>query len=161
MITLSNIHEFSDEEVFNYVATELIKQGKRSGTNEKCLYLSDDGSKCAVGLLMDNYHKEFDYCRQVQDISGEMFWTSTPLILILRVYYPKAVPRFRLLGLLQHIHDYFKPEEWQSIFAELRKELFNNYAIVIKNYKLEPYKVLTDRIKEYRASGCDEGRKYT
>lgn len=149
MITLSNIHEFTDQEVFDYVTEQLLIQNKRSGTDTKCFYRSSDGSKCAVGLLMmDDYRKEFDYCKQVQNIPGRMVWNSMPLVRILKDFYPNAVPRFRLLNVLQYIHDYFEPEEWQIIFPEVRKELFYNvYSPLIKNYN-----GLTAKIKEYHES---------
>lgn len=146
MITLNNIHNFTDQEVFDYVTEQLLIQNKRSGDISKCYYRSDDGSKCAVGLLMmDDYRKEFDYCKQIQNIEGRMVWTSIPLVRILKDFYPNAVPRFRLLNVLQYIHDYFEPEEWQIIFPEVRKELFNNvYSPLIKNYNR-----LIAKIKEY------------
>ncbi len=149
MITLSNIHEFTDQEIFDYVTEQLLIQNKRSGTKTKCFYRSSDGSKCAVGLLMiDDYQKEFDYCKQIQNIEGKMVWNSMPLVTILKNFYPNAVPRFRLLMVLQYIHDYFEPEEWQIIFPETRKELFNNqYSPVIKNYN-----GLIAKIKEYHES---------
>lgn len=145
-IKLSNIHEFTDQEVFDYVTEQLLIQNKRSSTTTKCFYRSSDGSKCAVGLLMmDDYQKEFDYCKRDQNIEGQMVWNSMPLIRILKDFYPNAVPRFRLLNVLQYIHDYFEPEEWQIIFSETRKELFNNqYSQVIKNYN-----GLIAKIKEY------------
>ena len=147
-IKLSNIHEFTDQEVFDYVTEQLLIQNKRSGDISKCYYRSDDGSKCAVGLLLDDYQKEFDYYKQIQNIEGKMVWGSMPLVTILKNFYPNAVPRFRLLMVLQYIHDYFKPEEWQIIFKEVRKELFNNqYSQVIKNYN-----GLIAKIKEYHES---------
>ena len=146
MITLNNIHEFTDQEVFDYVTEQLLIQNKRSGTKTKCFYRSSDGSKCAVGLMMDDYRKEFDYgTHQVQNIEGRRVWDGMPLVTILKNFYPNAVPRFRLLMVLQYIHDYFEPEEWQIIFPETRKELFNNqYSQVIKNYN-----GLIAKIKEY------------
>lgn len=148
MITLNNIHNFTDQEVFDYVTEQLLIQNKRSGTDTKCFYRSSDGSKCAVGLMMDDYRKEFDYCKQIQNIEGRMVWTSIPLVRILKDFYPNAVPRFRLLNVLQYIHDYFEPEEWQIIFPEVRKELFNNvYSPLIKNYNR-----LIAKIKEYHES---------
>lgn len=145
MITLNNIHNFTDQEVFDYVTEQLLIQNKRSGDISKCYYRSDDGSKCAVGLMMDDYQKEFDYCKRDQNIEGRVVWNSMPLVRILKNFYPNAVPRFRLLMVLQYIHDYFEPEEWQIIFPETRKELFNNvYSPLIKNYN-----GLIAKIKEY------------
>lgn len=147
-IKLSNIHEFTDQEVFDYVAEQLLIQNKRSGNINKCFYLSADGSKCAVGILMDDYRKEFDYYKEYTDISGQKVCNSMPLVSILKEFYPNAVPRFRLLLLLQTIHDYFEPEEWQIIFKEVRKELFNNeYSRVVKGYAN-----LVIKIKDYHES---------
>lgn len=98
--------------------------------------------------MMDDYQKEFDYCKQIKTIEGRMVWSSMPLVRILKDFYPNAVPGLRLLRVLQYIHDYFEPEEWQIIFPETRKELFNNqYSKVIKNYN-----GLIAKIKAYHES---------
>ena len=145
MITLANIHEFTDQEIFDYVTEQLLIQNKRSGNDTRCYYRSSDGSKCAVGLMMDDYQKEFDYCKQVQNIEGKIVWNSMPLIRILKDFYPNAVPRFRLLIVLQYIHDYFEPEEWVHIFPSVRAALFEG-----KSHNIDGY--LAEVIKEYHES---------
>ena len=72
-IKLSNIHEFTDQEIFDYATEQLLIQNKRSGNDTRCYYRSSDGSKCAVVLLMmDDYQIEFDYCKQIQNIEGRI-----------------------------------------------------------------------------------------
>ena len=141
-IKLSNIHEFTDQEVFDYVTEQLLIQNKRSGDISKCYYRSDDGSKCAVGLLLDEYHTSFDYYEEVEDINGNIVWSSMPLVNILNRVYPNASPRYWLLTVLQAAHDYFNPEEWVHIFPSVRAALFEgkshntdgHLAKVIKAY---------------------------
>ena len=134
MITLSNIHNFTDQEVFDYVTEQLLIQNKCSGNGTRCYYLSDDGSKCAVGLLLDEYHTSFDYYEEVVDINGNIVWNSMPLVNILNRVYPNASPRYWLLKVLQVSHDFFSPEEWVHIFPTVRAALFEGKSLDTEGY---------------------------
>ena len=146
MITLSNIHEFTDQEVFDYVIEQLLIQNKRSGNDTRCYYRSSDGSKCAVGVLIDEYRTSFDYCEEAIDINGYIVWTSMPLVRILKNFYPNASPRYWLLTVLQAAHDYFNPEEWVHIFPTVRAALFEGKC----TDQLKDYGFLIKVIKRYR-----------
>jgi len=49
-----DLNKATSQEVFDYVIDHLRKQGRRAYDRElgKCLYLADDGAKCAVGCLI-------------------------------------------------------------------------------------------------------------
>lgn len=51
------------QEIFDQVATHLIKQGKQAtGADGGCAYLAKDGSMCAVGCLLTNYDPAIEGC---------------------------------------------------------------------------------------------------
>ena len=148
MITLSNIHQFTDEEVFDYVTEQLLIQNKRSGTATKCYYRSSDGSKCAVGLLMDEYHTSFYYCEEAIDINGNIVWSSMPLVHILDRFYPNASPRYHLLTVLQVFHDYFDVNDWPLLVRPVQAALFEGKC----TDQLSVYGFLIKAIKRYHES---------
>lgn len=131
MITLSNIHEFSDEQIFDEVERLLLLQGTQStsSTNKsRCLYNDGQGNKCAVGLLMDKYEPSFE---------------SNTLYDILKDFWPSALPKEPILRILQNIHDNYEPEEWEYVFNSTRTILFNNLSEslnrIIYEYKTIQY----------------------
>lgn len=58
--TLATINNFSRQEIFNFVATHLLTQGKQSYDRNTgtCQYRGPGGRKCAVGALIGDeaYH---------------------------------------------------------------------------------------------------------
>ena len=131
MITLSNIHEFTDEQVFDEVERLLLLQGAKSvspASNSRCLYSDGQGNRCAVGLLMDHYDPSFE-CNTLHCIL-EKFW-------------PSALPKEPILRILQNIHDNHNPEEWEYVFSSTRASLFNNLSEslneIIYEYKTIQY----------------------
>lgn len=54
VISVHNLNEASAQEVFDFVATSLMKQGRHSRTCEDgvCLYRGPEGTKCAAGFLI-------------------------------------------------------------------------------------------------------------
>jgi len=57
-ITLASLHETTKQQVFDQVATHLLKQGKKSVSNGRCRYRGDEGTMCAAGCLIadDEYY---------------------------------------------------------------------------------------------------------
>lgn len=131
MITLSNIHEFTDEQVFDEVERLLLLQGTKSVSpisNNRCLYNDGQGNKCAVGLLMDRYEPSFE-CNTLWEV--------------ISYAWPNARCKYSLLRLLQHIHDFYPEEEWQNTFSIVRNILF-------KNSTFWTDAALDERIREYK-----------
>ena len=52
----------SEQELYDYIGTFLIKQGKQSKDDNGCVYRSPNGTKCAVGCVLSNsyYRKRMD-----------------------------------------------------------------------------------------------------
>lgn len=148
MITLSNIHEFTDQEIFDYATEQLLIQNKRSGNDTRCFYRSSDGSKCAVGLLLDEYLEIFDFYKKDFDIEGNAKWFSMPLRSILIEYYPNALPKLELLKVLQVFHDYIGVNEWPLLARPVRSALFEGKC----TDQLMDYGFLIKVIKRYHES---------
>jgi hypothetical protein len=104
MITLKNLNEASEQEVFDQVATHLLTQKKRSAVGEKCKYRTEDGLKCAAGCLMadDEYDPEIEGCEWYGALS--------------LITYGGGRNHSALISDLQQIHDSIIPQDW---FEEL------------------------------------------
>lgn len=63
-ITLATLHNFSAQQVFNYVARHLLEQSERSVDvfTDKCKYKTAKGLKCAAGCLISEkeYRASFE-----------------------------------------------------------------------------------------------------
>jgi hypothetical protein len=112
MITHKTLPEATAQEVFDQVVNHLRKQGKRSMNNgDQCVYLSEDGSKCAAGCFVDD-----------PDVARKM--DSLPDSDWLNVVSEGLAPdtHGELICKLQRIHDYpGSIELWEKKFEALAK----------------------------------------
>lgn len=111
-ITLATLHNFSAQQVFNYVARHLLEQSEKSvqeGTG-KCKYKTASGLKCAAGCLISS--EEYS-----EDFEGR-YWSGIPKI-------PKA--NQKLIARLQGLHDMCVVAEW---LEELKA--------IARSFKLSP-----------------------
>jgi hypothetical protein len=102
---LFNLSETA-QEVYDIVATHLLKQNKRSITHRgTCAYRGIDGLKCAAGCLIPEeiYKSDFE----------GVTWTS----LIHSHDFPQD--HRKLIENLQHIHDSFSVDRWHSALIDL------------------------------------------
>lgn len=114
-MNLSNIQNYSDQEIFNHIMNLLIQQNAKSQDAEgRCLYRGDEGRKCAVGLIMDEYKS----CYETNGVRP-----------IVEADYPNATSKITLLEVLQSVHDLQLPEEWPLIKAELYEILFSHQPV--------------------------------
>ena len=113
MITLKNLNEASEQEVFDQVATHLLTQKKRAAEGEKCKYRTKDGLKCAAGCLLAD--DEYD-----PEIEGRDWLGALPLIA-----YGGGRNHSTLISDLQHVHDETLPIDW---FEEL-DDMANSYRL--------------------------------
>lgn len=51
-ITTRTLHLHTAQEVFDFICTKVIEQGRPSVKNNCCTYRGDDGDKCAAGHLI-------------------------------------------------------------------------------------------------------------
>lgn len=99
-ITLANLNNASEQEIFNQVAKHLLTQNKKSIKEDGvCLYKSPEGLKCAAGCLISNeeYRPEFE--------TNSWYW------LIRDSKFPKE--HQALIRDLQFIHDQISVSDWK------------------------------------------------
>ena len=106
-ITLANLHEATEQQVFEQVANHLIKQGVRSIEKGRCLYRSSDGKMCAAGCLMS----DSEYDPEMDKIFKGGIWG----VLVDNKLAPVAHKDF--IRQLQILHD------GHNDFSDFRKEL--------------------------------------
>ena len=78
------------------------------------LYRGDEGRKCAVGLIMDEYNPDYE---------------TNGVRTIVEANYANATSKITLLEVLQAVHDVQLPEEWPLIKVELYEILFNHQPL--------------------------------
>lgn len=113
-ITLANLAEATEQQIFDQVAAHLLKQGVRSVDDQtRCLYRGPNGLMCAAGCLIadEEYKPEFD-------IRGS--WT--------RMVESKAVTNKHeyFIGMLQSMHDNKRDTE---SFSELLVAFAKNHNL--------------------------------
>lgn len=106
-ITASTIDKFTAQQVFNFVAYHLLKQGCKSFIGVSCSYRSADNKRCAVGFLLSD--EEYD-----ENLEGKA---------LRYIKYFKDSQHLDLLYKLQEIHDFYDTEAWHRKLTDLAKEL--------------------------------------
>lgn len=113
-ICLANLATKTAQEVFDYVARHLLRQGKKAQTIDchgtvSCLYRTDEGLRCAAGSLVadEEYQKGFE----------GYAWGGL-------VDQGKTVPTVHrhLIKGLQNVHDNYAPDIWGGRLAEVATE---------------------------------------
>jgi len=117
-ICLANLHEATEQEVFDQVAKHLLTQKKRStdSANENCQYRGDGGLMCAAGCLIT----DSEYNRNMEGAS----WDT----LVEGGHVPRA--HIQLIQTLQEIHDHTPVNNW---YTSLKMLAFNN-GLEFKEY---------------------------
>lgn len=107
MITLKTLPQATAQEVFDQVATHLLKQNAQSRDGQKglCAYLNQSGLKCAAGCLIgdDEYNPDFE----------DQSWGT----LIGEGLVPDT--HRNLITTLQRLHDHFGPEDWLEELTQI------------------------------------------
>lgn len=113
MITLKTLPNATAQEVFDQVATHLLKQGERSiePTAYLCVYKTSEGLSCAAGCLMsdDDYSHDFE----------QNTWKE------LTKYRGVPDAHVSLITELQKLHDDNRPRAWRN---KLRR-IANNHGL--------------------------------
>lgn len=112
-VSLENLAEATEQQVFDQVATHLLTQNQKSqkqGVGGKCLYRYED-LKCAAGCLIadDDYAKKLDAEKQSQ-------WGS--------LYDAGLVPEAHvsLIAELQYVHDSMDVCTWKAGLTEVAEK---------------------------------------
>lgn len=120
MITISTLHQHTAQQVFDQIATHLLKQGKRSMgpvTREhggssydtvKCVYRGPDGVKCAAGAIIGDHEYEpsmegagWYHIAQAKDVYAHE----------------------NIIMRMQTVHDTVEPHDWRQRLSALADEL--------------------------------------
>ena len=108
-----------NQEVFDIVAKHLLTQNKRSeirtGIGIRCAYRTEEGLKCAVGVLIP----DDIYDREMEGRAVRKLVERCPEVSFLR-------RNIKILSDLQFTHDNFLPSRWR-----------NQLEIIAKDYKLD------------------------
>jgi len=109
-ISILNMHEHTEQEVFDFVVNHLLTQGVKSfDTYGNCLYLSPEGARCAAGCLIpaEAYDKTIE---------------GTAWIALAQ---SGRVPSWQMILMerLQDCHDGYEPEKWSERLREIAVEL--------------------------------------
>lgn len=107
MISLSTINNFSLQQIFEFIAYNLLKQGSKSvGDDGLCRYRGPGGQKCAVGFCMSD--DEYLHILEGHSIESPVFKR-----------FGIDADHLRLLGHFQIIHDSMAVEGWELCVLEL------------------------------------------
>jgi hypothetical protein len=126
--------EMTPQEIFDTIATHLFEQGCQSVKDGMCLYRTDSGLKCAVGILIPDEA----YDKKMDDIFGQGDTSIRSLILsgLLPSDLQKTFEDNQSLLLdLQWVHD-------QNYNWNYDEDLKYQLEIVAANHKLD-YSVLS------------------
>lgn len=127
-ITLSNLSESTEQEVFDWICINLLKQGEKSiilysSDMHYPMYKNEDGLKCAAGWLMsdDEYEGKFERVGS---------WDN----LVSGGHVPSA--HEELIRDLQIIHDSAPVTQWKNQFTRLGNKLHLNVRNIhnVQNY---------------------------
>lgn len=111
-ITLSNLHEATEQQVFNQVAKHLLEQAQKSLDNENsiCAYRGAEGLKCAAGCLISD--EEYRPKWELKD------WET-----LVETGDIKTTAHRNLILNLQKIHDDRQPYVWIKYLEDLAQSM--------------------------------------
>lgn len=123
MITLKTLHEYTMQEVFDFVGNHMLKQNETSVKSwdgeETCMYRlqKEDGTilRCAVGCLIPDE----DYTSNMED-KTILNMQEQGIINI------QSMDVINLLTSLQETHDYTHPSKWGMSLKEIAKQYHLN-----------------------------------
>ncbi len=102
-VTVHNLNNCTKQEVLDFIASNLLRQNKKSFHSGNCAYRGKDGCKCAAGFLIPD--EEY-----TPDMEGRGWRTLTS------EFFPRVAENtnYWMVAAMQSIHDQFPPEEWEG-----------------------------------------------
>ena len=107
-ITLATLPQATAQEVFDQVATHLLKQNEKSEDLYRCLYRGSNNLKCAAGCLISD--------QEYNDLLEGNPWAS----LINSGYVPSE--HADLICSLQRVHDENSVGDWPELLSKVARE---------------------------------------
>lgn len=106
-IDVNNLTTATAQEVFDWVAYNLLRQNEQASVDGRCRYITPDGKRCAAGFLLPDGSPELE---------SRSNWGAL-------VIEGKVTEAHRgLIARLQQLHDYNPPDVWQSALNGLAKD---------------------------------------
>lgn len=139
IINIENIHEFSEQDIFNRAAHHLMTQNKQSNSESSglCEYLNKDGLKCAVGVFFTTtqYNMFKPDCN-----SGDSSFNSLVFYNVFGDSCKLEIndSKTRLLNSLQGTHDLDNAYSDKFIFEKSLRQVAKDFGLdaqVIDSYK--------------------------
>lgn len=124
MITLASLEQATEQQVFDHIATHLLKQKERSVSDETCAYRGLNSLMCAAGCLISD-----DEYKTVMERNP---WE--------RLVRDELVPHYhqRLIQAFQDLHDNESPEIWPFSIIETaidyNLEISDDVQLLIDSY---------------------------
>ncbi len=109
VVTIHNLNQCTAQEVFDFIADNLLKQGRVSTNSGGCAYRGNDDCKCAAGFLIPDDDYKPDHMEGVS-------WGG----LIGRGFVPPD--HGELIRNLQRVHDRDDPCEWADVLQRVAKD---------------------------------------
>lgn len=101
------------QEIFNKVATHLLRQGKASLTFGICTYRGDDGTKCAIGIFIPD--GQYSPYIEGKRVNAAELYSRLPSFILEDLDFAR---------MLQHLHDCH--ENWSDIYKSLQDFALRN-----------------------------------
>lgn len=109
---------YTKQEVFDKVVNHLRTQGcKSADSNGRCLYRGPNGTKCAVGCLIE----DSDYTESLEDRTVSFLVENTHVL-------DNYKEQQNLLARMQTIHDNYKIQDWENRFQNAASDYNVEYT---------------------------------
>lgn len=116
-ITLATLPDATAQEVFDWVVSNLLRQGKKSlDDRECCRYRGNDGLKCAAGWCISD-----DEYAVVGNRFENVVWGAWGRETLRLLPHPDLAHN-KLIRDMQRAHDDNPVTSWHSIFKQLAEE---------------------------------------
>jgi hypothetical protein len=113
-------------DIFKKSVRGLLKQNKQSLCDGHCVYLSPEGLRCAIGMLItkESYNPKMENDSPSSEIVKNVLKKSGIIV--------SNIDDVNFLKQLQSIHDSFKPDEWFDLFVKFAGREFGLTEIEAK-----------------------------
>jgi hypothetical protein len=112
MITLATLHEYTAQEVFDYISNHLLSQAEKcegfdDDMNPVCVYRNTSNQCCAAGCLISP--EEYGESIEGKDWNTLMNNGKVPVI------------HHGLISSMQKVHDTHKADDWYKALKEVAR----------------------------------------